>query len=213
MLRPDEAQHEGIMVIPLFPLPNFVLFPGQVVPLYVFEQRYRDLLARVQRSGEAFGMPQILTPSTEDPRPLQARLSGIGTLAHLREIAPHEDGTSSITVVGGDRFEIMSLNTDEDYLMAEVRLLPLQEETDASTPTIHTALASRLLTDLLRLRPEDTLAIRQHAPSDPLLLASFAASLLPLSGEERQQALEAQTLSERLETLVGFVPVEARQLN
>ncbi|WP_293914470.1 LON peptidase substrate-binding domain-containing protein [Deinococcus sp.] len=201
------------MLIPLFPLPNFVLFPGQVVPLYIFEQRYRTLLSRVQQSGEAFGMPQILTPSTEDSRPLQARLSAIGTLAHLREIAPHEDGTSSITVTGGERFEIVQLIDDQDYLMAEVRLLPLTEELGESTATIHTALASRLLSDLLRLRPEDQAAIREHAPSEPLLLASFASALLPLSGEERQQALEAPTLSERLETLVGFVPSDGRQLN
>ena len=213
MLGANQDQHEGTMLIPLFPLPNFVLFPGQVVPLYVFEQRYRTLLGRVQQTGEPFGMPQILTPSTEDPRPLEARLSIIGTLAHLREVAPHEDGTSSITVVGGERFEILGLETSQDYLMAEVRLLPLDEEPGSSTPTIHGALASRLLTDLLRLRPEDSQAIRQHAPSEPLLLASFAASLLPLSGEERQQALEAPTLSERLETLAGFVPSDGRQLN
>ena len=179
------------MLIPLFPLPHFVLFPGQVVPLYVFEPRYRALLSRVQRSGEAFGMPQILTPSTEDPRPLDARLSLIGTLAHLREVAPHEDGTSSITVVGGERFEIQRLITDEEYLCAEVVLRPLLAEPDLQTNAIQSALARRLLSDVLRLRPADSEAIRQHAPSDPLLLASFASALLPLGGEERQQALEA----------------------
>ena len=201
------------MLIPLFPLPNFVLFPGQVVPLYVFEQRYRDLLARVQRSGEAFGMPQILTPSTEDPRPLEARLALIGTLAHLREVAPHEDGTSSITVVGGERFVIQALDTSEDYLCAEVELLPLDEEAGAAMTPIHSALSGRLLSGLLRLRPEDGDLIRQHAPSEPLLLASFVSALLPLSGEERQQALEAPSLTERLEVLAGFVPTQGRQLN
>ncbi|WP_420595557.1 LON peptidase substrate-binding domain-containing protein [Deinococcus sp.] len=201
------------MQIPLFPLPNFVLFPGQVVPLYVFEQRYRILLARVQQSGEAFGMTQILTPSTEDPRPLEARLALIGTLAHLREVAPHEDGTSSIMVVGGERFEIQGLNTDEPYLSAEVAMRPMQEETGDTTATIHTALGSRLLSDLLRLRPEASDAIREHAPTEPLLLASFASALLPLSGEERQLALEAPTLTERLEALIGALPIEARNLN
>ncbi|AWN22750.1 peptidase S16 [Deinococcus irradiatisoli] len=201
------------MLIPLFPLPQFVLFPGQVVPLYVFEPRYRELLARVQRSGEAFGMPQILTPSTADPRPLEARLSHIGTLAHLREVAPHDDGTSSITVVGGERFQIQRLITDEAYLSAEVELLPLHGEPGPQTEKVQRALTNRLMTDLLRLRPEDREAIVQHAPTDPLLLASFAAALLPLSGEERQQALEAPTLTERLETLLGFVPVAARDLN
>ncbi len=201
------------MLIPLFPLPQFVLFPGQVVPLYVFEPRYRLLLARVQRSGEAFGMPQILTSSTADPRPLEARLSLIGTLAHLREVAPHDDGSSSITVVGGERFEIRRLVTDEEYLSAEVELRPLQDETEPQIGKVQRALTNRLLTDLLRLRPEDREAIIQHAPPEPLLLASFASALLPLSGEERQQALEAPTLTERLETLMGFVPASARDLN
>ncbi len=201
------------MLIPLFPLPHFVLFPGQVVPLYVFEPRYRALLSRVQRSGEAFGMPQILTPSTADPRPLDARLSLIGTLAHLREVAPHDDGSSSITVVGGERFEIQRLITDEAYLCAEVTLRPLTAEPGLQTDAIQSALARRLLSDVLRLRPADREAIRQHAPSDPLLLASFASALLPLGGEERQQALEAPTLTERLEVLAGFVPAQGRDLN
>jgi len=201
------------MLIPLFPLPQFVLFPGQVVPLYVFEPRYRTLLARVQRSGEAFGMPQILTPSTEDPRPLEARLSMIGTLAHLREVALHEDGTSSITVVGGERFQIQHLVTDQEYLCAEVELLPLQADDDTHSATILRALSNRLVTDLLRMRPDDREAIVHRAPPEPLLLASFASALLPLSGEERQQVLEAPSLTERLETLVSFVAVPARDLN
>lgn len=201
------------MLIPLFPLPQFVLFPGQVVPLYVFEQRYRLLLARVQQSGEAFGMPQILTPSTADPRPLEARLSSIGTLAHLQEVSPHEDGTSSITVVGGERFEIVRLITDGDYLCAEVEVLPLRDEQGEPSAQIQRALSNRLLSDLLRLRPNDREAILNHAPPEPLMLASFASALLPLSGEERQEALEAPSLTERLETLVGFVPAAARDLN
>ncbi|AZI41470.1 peptidase S16 [Deinococcus psychrotolerans] len=201
------------MVIPLFPLPQFVLFPGQVVPLYVFEERYRSLLARVQRSGEAFGMLQILTPSTEDPRPLESRLSAIGTLAHLRDVAPHEDGTSSITVVGGERFQIRELVPGEEYLLAEIELLPLEEDPSTQAPAIQRALTNRLVTDLLRLHPAEREAIVRHAPPEPLLLASFASVLLPLSGEERQQVLEAATLTDRLETLIGLVPVEARELN
>lgn len=199
------------MRLPLFPLPNVVLFPGQVLPLYVFEPRYRELLARVQASGEPFGIVRIMQPRERSPLPFHERVSRVGTLAHLARAERHEDGTSSILVAGGERFQVQAFDLTHAYLSAEAVRWPL--EPDPLGPAAEDACARRLLTDLLRLRPEDADAIREAAPNDPLLLASFAAALLPLSAEQREEALTAPTLLGRLETLLGFVPGEARELN
>ncbi|WP_019585929.1 LON peptidase substrate-binding domain-containing protein [Deinococcus apachensis] len=199
------------MDLPLFPLPNVVLFPGQVLPLYVFEPRYRELLARVQATGEPFGIVRIVQSRESSPLPFHERVSRVGTLAHLNKATTHEDGTSSILVVGGERFRVRDFDLSHAYLGAEVTPWPLAP--DSLGEAAEDAKARSLLADLLRLRPGDADAIRQAAPQDPLLVASFAAALLPLTPEQREEALAAPSLLGRLDTLLGYVPAEVKELN
>ena len=202
----------ALILTPLFPLPDLVLFPGLVLPLYVFEQRYRDLLADVRRSGEPFGIVRILEAADDAPaRPLHDRVSRVGTLAHLRSVTDHDDGTASIVVVGGERFRVLDFDTNHSYLSASVQADPLPEGAD--TQQMADALSRRLLDGLLSVRLSDAEAIREHAPQEPLLLASFAATLLPLSGDQREQALDSVDLLDRLETLISFLPRNERSLN
>ncbi|GAA0520247.1 LON peptidase substrate-binding domain-containing protein [Deinococcus depolymerans] len=203
------------MRVPLFPLPQLVLFPGVVLPLYVFEPRYRELLADVQASGQPFGIVRIVESSETSDRPFHERVSRVGTLAHLRQASPHEDGTSTVLVVGGDRFQVDAFYLERPYLSADVTVWPLEPDPLDAGLAAEAArgAAAQLLTALLRLRPGNADELREAAPSDPLLMASFAATLLPASPEQREDALRAVTLLERLERLLGLVPGEARILN
>ena len=201
------------MTVPLFPLPNTVLFPGQVLPLYVFEERYRALLARVQQSGEPFGIVQILERSHGSPRPLSERVSPVGTLAHLRRAEPHEDGTSSIVVVGGERFRIRAFDTSQPYLSAEVDLWPLEGD-----PAQAQLRSQQLLAGLLRAWPGEAPAIRRAAPQEPLLVASYAAALLlamtgGLAADQCNEALVAANLPERLSRLLQALPASQSVMN
>jgi hypothetical protein len=200
-----------LMQVPLFPLPNVVLFPGQVLPLYVFEPRYRELLALVQASGEPFGVVRIARSRESSPLPFHERVSRVGTLAHLKKAVTHEDGTSSILVVGGERFQVRDFDLTHAYLAADVTPWPL--DPGPLGEVAEDASARRLLSDLLRLRPDDAEAIREAAPHDPLLVASFAAALMPLAPEQREEALVSLTLQDRLDTLLSFVPSEVKELN
>ena len=198
--------------IPLFPLPDLVLFPGLVLPLYIFEQRYRDLLADTRRSGEPFGVVRILESADEEQnKPFHDRVARVGTLAHLRSVTDHDDGTASVVVVGGERFRILEFDTTHSYLSASIQEDPLPEGPGEHDMTA--ALSRRLLDGLLSVRASDAGAIREHAPQEPLLLASFAATLLPLSGDQREQALDTIDLLDRLETLISFLPRDDRALN
>ncbi|MBB5378233.1 hypothetical protein HNQ07_003734 [Deinococcus metalli] len=199
------------MTVPLFPLPNLVLFPGVALPLYVFEERYRALLRDVQASGEPFGIVRVLASSQASPLPFQERVSRVGTLAHLRRAQLHDDGTSTILVVGGERFEVQDFHLDRPYLSADVRVWPL-EDSGVGEEAEH-ADARQLLAALLRLRPDDADEIRQGAPDDPLLMASFAANVLPLDSDQREDVLRASTVIDRLELLLGMVPSSAKTLN
>ena len=192
--------------LPLFPLPT-VLFPGQVLPLYVFEERYRALLRRVQASGEPFGVVWIERSSRNSPAPLHERVSPVGSLAHLAQAETHEDGTSSVLVIGGERFRVGPLLLDEPYLATVPAPWPLPPQDDAATRQR----ADELRAALLRAWPERAALLRQEAPSDPLLLGSYAAGLLcALSRDQAapacNAALAAPTLLDRLDLLLAAVP-------
>ncbi len=197
------------VLLPLFPLPNVVLMPGLVVPLYVFEPRYRELLAQVRASGEPFGIIRITRGAAEGNEPFLDRVTRWGTYAHLREVMEHEDGSASILIQGGERFEVQSFDTSRSFLQANVNDLPLAP----SDEEVAAALSRTLLAGVEAARPADAQQIHASAPSDPLVLASYAAVLLPITADQREQALMAASLVERLELLLGWVPGDSRTLN
>lgn len=199
------------MPVPLFPLPNVVLFPGIALPLYVFEPRYRTLLADVQASGEPFGIVRILVSSQESSAPFHERVSRTGTLAYLRAAELHEDGTSTIEVVGGERVQVTEFELSRPYLSAKLEVWPL-----AAPPAEDSGVqenAAKLLATLLRQRPAEAHAICQHAPQDALLLVSFLATFLNLDGEVKEAALNAPTLLNRTQVLLNALPDHTPLLN
>lgn len=111
--------------LPLFPLPRTTLLPGMTAPLYIFEPRYRDLLSRVSASGEPFGVVRVRPRRSQDGAPaLGSRIAAVGSLAWVVACEPHEDGSSSVVVRGGERFRIVGLRGEHTYLSADVRLEP-----------------------------------------------------------------------------------------
>ncbi|MFC5847832.1 LON peptidase substrate-binding domain-containing protein [Deinococcus petrolearius] len=189
------------MSVPLFPLPNVVLFPGQRLPLYIFEPRYRDLLRQVQETGGPFGVVRILRPSSVPGEALTGRVAQVGTLAHLRWAETHDDGTSSVEVEGGERFRVRAFDTSRSYLGADIEPWPLEQP-----PADLSGVRGTLIAGLMRVYPREADLIREHAPRGALWLASYAAALLPLSPEQRQQALEAPSLPARLAALIAALP-------
>ena len=194
--------------LPLFPLPDVVLFPGIALPMYVFEPRYRALLARVVASGEPFGIVRIAVPSSASDRPFHERVARVGTLAHVREVRPHGDGTSSIRVVGGERFLIEEFDLTQPYLSARAALSPLPHGPERAPE-----LAGAVLANLMRLNPQQRSDLDGLRDADPLLVASYAATVLPLDPADREALLAAPDLDARLEGLLVRMPAEARQLN
>ncbi len=120
-------------LIPLFPL-GTPLFPGVVLPLQVFEPRYRrlmrDLLEHAEESDHRFfGVVAIRQGwEVEKVAPAEA-LYDIGCTARLQRVVPQPDGAFRIVTVGGDRFRILEVVVGEEppYLQAEVEWLAEEE--------------------------------------------------------------------------------------
>lgn len=109
------------MELPLFPL-HSVLCPGVALPLHIFEERYRLMVARCIEEGQPFGV--VLIREGHETGPLRGRVADVGTTALIRQAGRYPDGRLDIVTVGGQRFRIERLDEDrEPYLLGEVSLL------------------------------------------------------------------------------------------
>ena len=119
------------MSLPLFPL-GLVLYPGVVLPLHIFEPRYRRLvqeLLDMPDGSRLFGVVAIKAGREVGVHGVTA-LHEIGCTAELRYAEAYEDGRFDIIATGTDRFRLIEVD-DADLMRAEVELLP--ELTSAAT--------------------------------------------------------------------------------
>jgi Lon protease-like protein len=113
-------------MFPLFPLP-IVLFPGALLPLHIFEPRYRALVADAVAGSHRFG---ILVPDDQG----EPRAGAIGTVARIRAIQPLPDGRSQIVVSGESRFRLTAIvPADHPYLVGDTE--SYDDEPDIQVPT------------------------------------------------------------------------------
>jgi Lon protease-like protein len=191
MSRPEEAM-EDTRVVPLFPLAT-VLFPGAVLPLRVFEDRYKVMVRECLQTDGSLGIVLIREGwEVGDP----ATPFEVGTLARIIRTEAASDGTLSIAVIGRRRFRIQSLLDGKPYRQGAVELLaddpPKLAESELSRLRRRLGEYRELLG---RLSPESQPRFR--LPAGPLELSYAVAGQLRIPRAEQQRLLEV-TAEQRL---------------
>src|SRR5437867_9599526 len=116
---PGAGLDSAAMEIPLFPL-HQVLCPGIVLPLHIFEDRYRAMTRRCLDTGEPFGVV-LIRDGREVGTKGVATLAGVGAFAEIREAGRYPDGRYDVLAAATGRFAIDSVDAKrEPYLVAEV---------------------------------------------------------------------------------------------
>src|SRR5215475_522153 len=91
------------MEIPLFPLPNLVLFPHIVVPLHIFEERYKSMINGCIESSAAFGLVLLRAGSDTES---EETIHQVGVTARIVEVERLDEGRMNILCEGESRFRI-----------------------------------------------------------------------------------------------------------
>ncbi|MGB7846965.1 MAG: LON peptidase substrate-binding domain-containing protein [Candidatus Acidiferrum sp.] len=181
-MRPD--------CIPLFPL-NVVLFPGERLPLHIFEPRYRRMVGECLGTKSPFGMLLALPDG----------IARVGCSAEILDVTKHyEDGRIDILTVGRHRYRILDLFTDDpllegrvDYLEDENFLLDHEKQKELSD--LYEVCYTLLFEGMPRSLQES------HAE-----LLSFAiAGALPMDLLWKQQILELRSEAERQDRLLAYL--------
>lgn len=192
----------------MFPL-GTVLFPSLVLPLHVFEDRYRALMHDVLAADHEFGVCLIERGSEVGGGDVR---STVGTVATVQEAAELPDGRWAAITVGTRRIRIERWLDDDPYPRAVVEDLPDPEPTSAEVELLGDVTASvRRALDKVALLGEQASASTADVADDPVLASYQLAAISPLSTIDQQRLLSAPTVGLRLADLHELLP-EAHQM-
>jgi len=191
----------AIIQIPIFPLPDVVLFPHSVLPLHIFEPRYRQMVRDCLAGDKRLAMA-LLRPGWENDyygRPPVHPIAGAGEIVQHEELP---DGRFNILLRGTMRIAITSeVPTDKPYRVTRARPLP-DRYLDAD-PQALTDRVERLKVFYLRILSEvqkgegETAKIFGGIKDPGIIVDRIAGAAIP-DAETRQQALEAVDVATRL---------------
>jgi Lon protease-like protein len=196
-------------VLPMFPLGS-VLVPGMLLPLHVFETRYRALVRDCMAGDGLFGVVLIARGSEVGGGDVR---TGVGTVAEILRTQELPDGRFAVAALGTRRLRVKRWLEDDPYPRAEVEEWP--DEPDA--PEDATAAADALgpggeVTALLRRSAALAAELGDAAPpvdlelaDDPSLAGFQAVAVAPLGPADRQALLSAPSVAARTTLLVELL--------
>jgi Lon protease-like protein len=181
--------------LPLFPL-NTVLFPGMLLPLHIFEERYREMLRDCMAGEKAFGVALIRSGSEVGAPALP---HAVGTLARIVRHQPLDDGRSHLVAQGERRFRVREVHSDRPYLRASVEWLDDADLTDPDLPAFAREVGREFKQYLsLLLSFTDQWIGDLEIPAEPQALSFAIAIRLHLHPPLKQGLLEMDTVRGRL---------------
>jgi hypothetical protein len=193
-------------LLPLFPLPNVVLFPNVFLPLHVFETRYREMVADALRGDRLIGMV-LLRPGWEpgyEGRPAVFPVGCVGVITHVDHM---DDGRYNIVLRGVERFRIVGEEHSRLYRAAAIEVLP--ETPLGPADRVHLARHRARLEGLLAPAVEKAGADpRTTAAMNDEDLVNALAQYLDFEPLERQALLEQNCLRSRAESLVELLEMK-----
>ena len=195
-------------LLPLFPLSS-VLFPGAPLPLHIFEQRYRDLVAELlaQPEGELRRFGVVGIRAGREAGPTVPDLFAVGCAAAVRSVSAYTDGRYDLLSIGVRRFRLLAVDSSSrPFLVGRVQWLgEPQGDPDRATGLVE-PVRDAMLGYVERLVATGEAEVDlPELPEEPLALSYLvgAALLLPLT--ERQSLLEAPDAARRLRRVLSLL--------
>lgn len=187
------------MDIPLFPLPSLVLFPHVLVPLHIFEERYKLMINTCVERDEVFGL--VLLRSGADTES-EGTMHRVGVTARIVQAERLENGRMNILTEGESRFRIRRLTQQEPYWIGSVDLFD-DDESHHSMGS-HYDQVSELYRKVAELGAKVSSSEEPEAvfPDSPTDLSYMVSYVLDLDSEAKQKLLEMTSTAERLRALI-----------
>lgn len=196
---------------PVLPLRDIVVYPKMIVPLFVGREKSIRALQDVVDHDQNIVLVTQKDAATEDPQ--DADVFRVGTLGTVLQLLRLPDGTVKVLIEGLERVKLNKIYNDENFLAANITIMPDADEHGQELEGIVRAVLSQF-EEYVKLSkktaPEVLVAVNQI--EDYGKLADTIASHLALKIADKQALLEGSTLNERFEKILGFMDAEIAML-
>ena len=198
----------SVRELPLFPLPEVVLFPNEVLPLHIFESRYRVMLKSVLETDSLFGVVRW-DPNTKS-------MANVGCCAHIIKHQTADDGRSNIITIGQQRFQVLEVVRSTPFYTGIVSWI--DDENSQNIQDLDTLRDSvvQALNDVVNLTSKLTNSqkiLPDKLPNNPMELSFWIGAHLggPVS-DEQQRLLEERDTYIRLQREYEMLDHTRKQL-
>lgn len=182
----------AVRELPLFPLPEVVLFPTRPLPLHIFEFRYRIMMNTILESDRRFGVLMI--------DPVNGTIANVGCCAEILHCQRLPDDRMKLLALGQQRFRVLEYVREKPYRVGLVEWIEDQPPTKDLRPLASEV--EQLLRDVVRLSSkltEQNIELPNDLPDLPTELSYWIGSNLYGVAPEQQALLEIQDTVARLE--------------
>ena len=198
----------SVRELPLFPLPEVVLFPQEVLPLHIFESRYRIMLKSVLETDSMFGV--VKWDSTTKS------MANVGCCAQIIKHQTAEDGKSNIITLGQQRFQILEIIRSTPYCSAMVSWIDDDKVDNFNKLDNLRDSVTEALSDVVKLTSKLTNSkkfLPDKLPNNPMELSFWIGAHLggPVA-EEQQRLLEERSTYTRLQREFEMLDHTRKQL-
>ena len=198
----------SVRELPLFPLPEVVLFPNEVLPLHIFESRYRVMLKSVLETDSLFGVVKW-DPNTKS-------MANVGCCAHIIKHQTADDGRSNIITIGQQRFQVLEIVRSTPFYTGMVSWI--DDENSQNLQDLDNLRDSviQALNDVVNLTSKLTNSqkiLPDKLPNNPMELSFWIGAHLggPVS-DEQQRLLEERDTYIRLQREFEMLDHTRKQL-
>jgi len=199
------------MNVLVLPLRDVVVFPGNVMPLFVGREKSIQALNEAMEGDKQIFL--ITQKSAEQDVPSIEDLYSVGTMANILQLLKLPDGTVKVLVEGVQRFRIESLNNETNVLLADISAIEAVDESESDTLVLIRALKESFLkyADLKKkVSSEVVNSVKKEESADKLV--DLVSANVNLKVDDKQQLLELTAINERLERMLSVVETELEML-
>ncbi|MBK7128733.1 MAG: endopeptidase La [Crocinitomicaceae bacterium] len=201
-------------ILPILPLRNNVLFPGVVIPITIGRDKSIKLIEDAFSTTRVIGVIAQVKSTIEDPG-IQD-LNRVGTVARIIRKLKMPDGSTTIIIQGKRRFNVQNFVQEVPYFKAQVSAiqdekLDLKSDKNVALVSSMKDMAIRIIKDSPNIPSEATFAIKNI--ESPTFLVNFIASNLGSELDKKQNLLEINNISKRIEAVLELLSYELKMLS
>ena len=207
----DIEQLSMKMNVLVLPLRDVVVFPGNVMPLFVGREKSIQALNEAMSGDKQIFL--VTQKSAELDVPQLEDLYSVGTMANILQLLKLPDGTVKVLVEGVQRFNLLGLREDNNVLLGDISEVAATDDNVADHPVLVHALAERFAV-FAELKKKVPTEVKSSVKKElnPDRMVDLISSNLKLSVAEKQSLLELTSTSARLERVLAMVETEIELL-